>query len=42
SSIQRYVDQYNVHKRPFMWTATADSILAKIARLCKVISGTEH
>jgi hypothetical protein len=25
SSIQRYVDQYNVHKRPFMWTATADS-----------------
>lgn len=42
SSIQLYVDQYNVHKRPFMWTATADSILEKIARLCKVISGTEH
>ncbi|WP_405124837.1 IS630 family transposase [Ralstonia pseudosolanacearum] len=42
SSIQQYVDQYNIHKRPFMWTATADSILEKIARLCKVISGTEH
>jgi putative transposase len=41
SSIQRYVDQYNVHKRPFMWTATADSILEKISRLCKAISGTE-
>lgn len=42
SSIQGYVDQYNLHQRPFMWTATADSILEKIGRLCKVISGTEH
>jgi putative transposase len=42
SSILRYVDQYNVHERPFMWTATADSILEKIARLCKAIFGTEH
>lgn len=42
ASIQRYVDQYNLHKRPFMWTATADSIIEKIGRLCKVISGTEH
>jgi transposase len=38
--IQRYVDHYNTHKRPFIWTATADSILAKIERLCKAISGT--
>ena len=27
---------------PFMWTATADSILAKLERLSKVISGTKH
>ncbi len=40
--IQRYVEHYNVHKRPFIWTATADSILAKVERVCKVISGTEH
>ncbi|MBB3011373.1 IS630 family transposase [Cupriavidus alkaliphilus] len=40
--IQRYVEHYNVHKRPFVWTATADSILAKVERLCKVISGTQH
>ncbi|KFA28389.1 hypothetical protein KW5_0110235 [Xanthomonas vasicola pv. vasculorum NCPPB 1326] len=26
----------------FAWTATADSILAKIERLCKVINGTEQ
>jgi hypothetical protein len=26
----------------FVWTATADSILEKIARLCSHISGTRH
>jgi len=40
--IQHYVEHYNVHKRPFVWTATAESILAKIERLCRVISGTQH
>ena len=33
---------YNLHHRPFVWTATADSILAKVQRLCKVINGTLH
>ncbi len=37
-----HVAQYNQHNRPFVWTATADSIIQKMARLCKVISGTEH
>ena len=27
---------------PFAWVATAESILAKIPRLCKSISGTKH
>ena len=27
---------------PFVWVATAESILAKIERLCKLISGTSH
>jgi putative transposase len=36
------VANYNLHKRPFVWTATADSILAKLQRLCKVINGTLH
>lgn len=40
--IERYVAHYNLHKRPFIWTATAQSILDKVQRLCKVISGTEH
>ncbi|WP_229655201.1 hypothetical protein [Burkholderia pseudomallei] len=33
ASIERYVEQYNQHKRPFVWTATADSTLQKVARL---------
>ncbi len=40
--IDEFVKQYNQHPKPFMWTATAESILAKIERLCKVINGTQH
>ena len=40
--IDRFVAHYNTHKRPFAWTATADSIFAKLQRLCKVICGTQH
>jgi putative transposase len=40
--IERYVAHYNKHKRPFVWTATADSILAKVERICKLINGTQH
>lgn len=40
--IDDFVTDYNQHARPFVWTATADSILAKVERLCKVISGTRH
>ena len=38
--IQLFVDNYNPSSKPFMWTATADSILAKIERLCQRIYGT--
>ena len=40
--IQRFVDHWNEHPKPFVWTATADSILAKLERLGKVICGTSH
>jgi transposase len=40
--IKEFVDHYNQHPRPFQWTATADSILEKLERLCKVINGTSH
>lgn len=40
--IDSYVKHYNDHTRPFVWTATADSIFAKLKRLCVVINGTAH
>ncbi|SRR5713101_3832109 len=40
--IERYVRMHNSHSRPFVWTATADSILNKIKRLCERISDTGH
>ncbi len=40
--IDAFVERYNRSSRPFVWTATADSILQKIARLCSHISGTPH
>jgi putative transposase len=40
--IDDFVQHYNCKHRPFLWTATADSILQKIARLCSRISGTQH
>ncbi len=40
--IKRYTEHYNLTAQPFVWTATADSIFAKLERLCKAINGTEH
>lgn len=42
STIKKFVDAYNPEAAPFVWTATADSILAKIERLCTAIAGTRH
>ena len=38
--IERFVQNYNTTARPFAWSATADSILGKVSRLCERISGT--
>jgi len=40
--IDQFVQHYNAHTQPFVWTATADSILDKIKRLCQYISETQH
>jgi len=42
AKINQFVQHYNRNCRPFAWTATADSILQKLARLCSRISGTAH
>jgi putative transposase len=40
--IDHFVTHYNADSQPFRWTATADSILEKLHRLCSRISGTAH
>ncbi len=40
--INRFVNDYNTTTSPFVWTATADSIIAKVERLSTLISGTAH
>jgi len=40
--IDHYVQNSNRHAQPFVWTATADSIFAKVERLCERIYGTAH
>lgn len=42
AKIDHFVQTYNTKARPFAWTATAESILAKVRRLCERISGTQH
>jgi putative transposase len=42
AKIDHFVAHYNQNCKPFTWTATADSILAKLNRLCERISGTGH
>jgi putative transposase len=40
--IDRFVVNYNRSCKPFTWTATADSVLEKLARLCGRINGAGH
>src|SRR5256712_7342815 len=42
TKINQFVANDNQNARPFVWTATADSIFAKVQRLCERISGTAH
>ena len=40
-AIQAYVDAYNEDPKPFVWTATLDSIIEKVNR-CKAILQAAH
>jgi transposase len=41
-TIEEYLEYRNQNPKPFVWTATADDILASLGRLCKRISETGH
>jgi transposase len=42
AAITHYIAATNGDPRPFVWTKTADAILASVARFCHRISGTGH
>jgi len=41
-TIRHYLDTYNQTAKPFIWTKTADQILASVARFCQRTSVTGH
>jgi transposase len=41
-SIREYLKIYNQDPKPFVWTKTADEILASVARFCKRTSDSGH
>lgn len=42
TAIQAYIAHTNAHPQPFVWTKTADEILASVARFCQRTSETGH
>jgi hypothetical protein len=42
AAIRRYIELTNIHPKPFVWTKTADQILASVARFCHRISNSGH
>ncbi len=42
AAIRRYIEVTNRRPKPFVWTKTADEILASVARFCKRISDSGH
>jgi transposase len=41
-ALEQWITLWNQDPHPFVWTATADQILGKIARYCERISGPAH
>jgi transposase len=41
-AIRSYLDQYNADPKPFVWTKSADDILASIERFCLRTSNSRH
>jgi len=42
AAIHRYIEITNARPKPFVWTKTADEILASVARFCHRISNSGH
>ena len=42
AAILAYIAETNTHPEPFVWTKTADDILASVARFCQRTSNSAH
>jgi hypothetical protein len=42
AALHDYVAATNTAPKPFVWTTTADDILASVARFCQRASGSDH
>src|ERR1700710_683589 len=42
AAIHAYIEQTNAQPRPFVWTRTADEILASVKRFCQRTSNSDH
>ena len=42
AAIHTYIDQTNAEPKPFVWTKSADAILASVGRFCERISNSDH
>ena len=41
-AIHAYIDQTNMDPKPFIWTKSADAILASVGRFCQKTSNSDH
>ena len=41
-AIRDYLDEHNKKPKPFAWTAAADTILERVANVCKRTSSSGH
>jgi len=41
-AIKRYIAVTNAHPKPFVWTKTADDVLASVAQFCERTSNSHH
>ena len=42
TAIREYLDEHNANAKPFRWTADADTILHRVANVCKRTSNSGH
>lgn len=41
-AIMGYLEHHNKNPQPFQWTADADLILERVAKVCKRLNNSEH